>query len=455
MDSSGDEFQLSPPCKSKMRRVYLITYSRADMSIFPTRQSFGEKVIEYFNSGSGKVKVEHWVCCKEPHPKSLGFHYHLAVKLSGPMRWSRVKDLMTENYGVVLHFSDLHENYYSAYKYVVKEDGDVHHSNPHPNLQNTSSPKTKKCVQAYREKSRKRALLATEKPTSSRKLKERRLSNENVYDILVNNSIRKPMELYALAAQQYKEGKTDLQSFILARKSKTIEDLIENTWRLKDSERDLERERLSRMDLLKGALESDCVNGCDGTWILSAREVLESNHISPVIFAEALRELLEKGRGKYRNIMLIGPANCGKTFLLDPLREIYKCFLNPSNDKYAWVGADRKEVIFLNDFRYNQQMITWKDFLLLLEGHTVNLPAPKNHFSTDVSITSDIPIFATSSEKIVYYTRGGLVDPRESEMMAVRWRVFEFTLQIPQSKQKQIKACPRCFAELAYMEDIY
>ena len=64
------------------------------------------------------------------------------------------------------------------------------------------------------------------------------------------------------------------------------------------------------------------------------------NKVHSVIFAKAMIELLEllvKGHGKYRNIMIVGPANCAKIFLLHPL---FDTFSNPSNDKYAWLGVE-------------------------------------------------------------------------------------------------------------------
>ena len=48
--------------------------------------------------------------------------------------------------------------------------------------------------------------------------------------------------------------------------------------------------------------------------------------------------------------MITGPANCGKTFIFNPLREIYETFTNPATGTFAWVGAELAEVIFLNDF---------------------------------------------------------------------------------------------------------
>ena len=91
--------------------------------------------------------------------------------------------------------------------------------------------------------------------------------------------------------------------------------------------------------------------------------------------------------------------------------------------------------------------------LLLLEGHIVHLPAPKNQYSNDVCIDTDIPIVATSKEPIVYYGRNGRIDERETEMIAVRWRVFELNKKIPEEEQKDISPCPRCFAELVLLAE--
>ena len=91
--------------------------------------------------------------------------------------------------------------------------------------------------------------------------------------------------------------------------------------------------------------------------------------------------LLEKGRGKYRNILLTGPANCGKTFILNPLNVGYKTFSNPASTSFAWIGVENCEILFLNDFRWSIQILAWHDMLLLLEGQTVHLPAPKSHYA--------------------------------------------------------------------------
>ena len=143
--------------------------------------------------------------------------------------------------------------------------------------------------------------------------------------------------------------------------------------------------------------------------------------------------------------MNVVPANCRKTFLLLPLKDVFKAFVNPSNSSFAWVGAEQAEVIFLNDFRWSHQVISWNDFLLLLEGEDVHLPTPKSHFSKDVLFDKDSPIFATSKHERMLI-RNGTIDERETKMMRVRWRIFTLYSQIRESEQVDVPPCGKCFA---------
>jgi len=185
------------------------------------------------------------------------------------------------------------------------------------------------------------------------------------------------------------------------------------------------------MPVVYEAVNQLCVPGCeDGLWYRLAIELLTNNSIEPHLYAAAMRDLLSKGRGKFRNLLLFGPTNCGKTFLLQPLCNLYKVFQNPARDKFGWVGADEAEVI-VNDLRRSADLIQWDDFLHLLEGKTVNVSAPKNHFSKDVSIAKDTPIFATGKSAVKHIGKYNLSDDRETEIIAVRWKVFNFSRDHP------------------------
>ena len=268
-----------------------------------------------------------------------------------------------------------------------------------------------------------------------------------VSQIAVEKGIKTRLEFLALAKSQKDEGKTDLAEFIANRGLKNLDEAISIGWEMENAPSTLERTRQSRLETLTKLLRINCIDGCQGQWLTMAKEVLRSNEINENEFSQAVQTLLVNGRGKYRNIMILGAANCGKTFLLNPLNAIYNCFTNPATTSFAWVGAQDSEVIFLNDFRWSSQIIPWHDLLLLLEGQTVHLPTPKSHFSKDIVFENDSPIFCTSKDEITF-VRGGVPDQRETEMMRVRWKIFHFHYQIPFTQQKSVPACPRCFSEL-------
>ncbi len=105
---------------------------------------------------------------------------------------------------------------------------------------------------------------------------------------------------------------------------------------------------------------------------------------------------------------------------------------------------DKECILFLNDFRRSAPLIPWRDLLLMLEGEPVHLPAPKTHFSQDIQLVMDTPIFCTTKCPLLYI-KNGIVEERDTEMMAVRWRAFEFKFQIPEARQRRIQPCPKLF----------
>jgi len=276
-------------------------------------------------------------------------------------------------------------------------------------------------------------------------------------DVIKYRNIKNETELLALAAEQAEDGDSDLKTFVANTPERIYRELISKTWKLENAPRELHRQSLNRLDLLGEAINSYCSADCGSNklWFNMARSILKNNRVNVYVFAGAIRNLLEKGRGKNRNLLITGPANCGKTFLLNPLTKIYDAFVNPASGKYAFVGVEQKAVVFLNDLRWNQEMIPWQEFLNLLEGQTVHLAAPKTHFAEDICIADDKPIFATSISMVKF---SGKTDNANGEnaMMEARWRVFELNVQIPKDDQQDIESCARCFSELALMgaEDV-
>ena len=368
--------------------------------------------------------VQQWCCCLETHADGV-LHFHMSILLDKATRWKRVRDYLQTEYGIAVNFSG-HGGYFSAYNYVVKEDTEAIHSEGHP--KKVKEPKTS---------------AASKAKVSRKKCKARKLSKMEVADIIIKHKLENRLELLRYATELRNSGSTDLYRFCIEKSSKALVDFIGTVWDAENAEKVIERRKSSRMEILMSAQGSSCV--CEGEWIQCALELLDKSRIEREEFSTAIKELLEKGRGKGRNILLTGPANCGKTFLLHPLTKIFDAFCNPATGSFAWIGVEEREIIFLNDFRWDKSVIPWADMLLLLEGQLVHFPAPKTHYSKDITLEKDTPIFCTSKGPFVF-GKNSIIDDRETEMMQVRWHHFQFRFQLKLSECKDVPSCPKCFA---------
>ena len=75
-----------------------------------------------------------WVTCIEGHTTNDSdstsgemnlYHFHMAIKLAKQARWMQVQNYLAEKFGIQVNFRDNNSTYYSAYRYVTKDDTDV------------------------------------------------------------------------------------------------------------------------------------------------------------------------------------------------------------------------------------------------------------------------------------------------------------------------------------------
>ena len=380
----------------------------------------------------------------------------MAVKLNKTRRWYPVFKYLQDTHNIVVNFSSTHCGYIAAYRYVCKDKPleSVVHSPHHANLATLGSLRTKNAMKQFSSNAIKsRSAEPTSSSAGPTVCKPKRLSNTDIAEFLVSNNIKSENELMEVAKGHHDSGERDIYNFIMNKSPKGLSNLVNTTWKMQNAPKIVELNCKSRMDILQEYVSSDSAcndnnNSCE--WFKCAKEALKNKRINLYTFADAVRQCIKYGRQKRNNIMLVGPTNCGKSFLLDPLELIFKTFVNPSSTSYAWVGLDEFEVVYLNDFRYSQEFIKWSEFLLLLEGQTVNLPRPKNQFSSDLRLPREkkMAFFATSKAPIEYIGKYNVKDDGETEMMSSRWKIFNFTVQISPENLKNITSCPYCFAKL-------
>ncbi|CAB3996043.1 Hypothetical predicted protein [Paramuricea clavata] len=280
----------------KQRSIYLITYSQCGDSGLD-RQEFAKLIVNAWNE-----------CCR-----------------SNILQW-----VVSEE----MHEDDKHEKYFTAYTYVVKEDADYVLSENHSDLTNATAPRTTNATQKRKTNSKKRV---------ASKKKRKRLAVYDVVRIIQSKGIKSRVELMALASEWQEQGKTDLAELGGNRGPRVVNEALETAHELTQAEKRLERISKTRLELVQEQFTQPCQDKGDGLWLRAAVQILDGNGIPVSTFASAVYDALLRGRGKYRNIYVHGPANCGKTFLISPLKSIYECFVNPASGSFAWVGIEEAE----------------------------------------------------------------------------------------------------------------
>ena len=90
-----------------------------------------------------------------------------------------------------------------------------------------------------------------------------KLSNIDVSEFICKHDKREQTSLFAVANAQHEEGKKDLANFALSRSSKSLDELIQQTWRMKEAGAVLKRQKASRMEIIRKAV----VENCEGIWL--------------------------------------------------------------------------------------------------------------------------------------------------------------------------------------------
>jgi hypothetical protein len=212
----------------KQRSTYLITYSQCGDSGLD-RQEFAKLIVNAWNECC-RSNILQWVVSEEMHEDG-GKHFHMAVKLDKKTRWLAVRNFIDSQHGIKVNFSDKHENYFTAYTYVVKEDADYVLSENHPDLANATAPRTTNATQKRKTNFKKRV---------ASKKKRKRLAVYDVVRIIQSKGIKSRVELMALASKWQEQGKTDLAEFVCNRGPRVVNEALQTAHELTQAEKRLE-----------------------------------------------------------------------------------------------------------------------------------------------------------------------------------------------------------------------
>lgn len=416
------------------RRSYLITWPHTNRAgrLRPNEKS-REEFAEYIKGAyaSANLSPPHqFVVVRELH-QSGDVHFHAAVNHAKQHRWRQLAAFLRAR-GVFARFDEF-DDYPQAVRYLVEESA----SKPAPDLD--TCPFWSRGHPPMSGSRRVTDVPREPAPEASPSKRRRAtFSLADLYDVVTSRNIRTEVGLLALAHEDRR-----LVEFCMKKQGK-VQSFINQAWNLANAEKRLQRQEMSRLAILKETAEKHpCV--CGGSWNDAAVQIITQNGLQNNEVQHAIYRALALGRRKFTNVALVGPRNCGKSFLLAPLCDIYRTFQNPQpGGSYPLVGLLDAEMVYLDDFRYTPDLMRWNIMLIWLGGGAFQVPVPKNVNSCDETYEKSAPVFITSKAPLVK-TADGCVDEGETEMMDARVNYIRLSAPI-QNPRLDIRNCPRCFA---------
>ena len=125
-----------------------------------------------------------------------------------------------------------------------------------------------------------------------------RLQMTDLFDTIVANDIKCDEQLYQLALREKEKGNNELANFIISKDEKRRNSVLATAWKMQNSSVVLARKAKTRIEIMEESRSAECVPGCDGKWYAQAEQTLNLNQIDVNDFCTAVKDHLEKGRGK-------------------------------------------------------------------------------------------------------------------------------------------------------------
>ena len=400
------------------------------------RQSFIDFGVQVHNESG--VQLEEAACFKEPHEDGRP-HLNLVVRAATQFKWKAVADKFREK-GVYVNFAPNIKTWMDGVVYgkVASEHKGAERLDPEPQQwkrEGQPTPLEEFLPKQWRQ---------------SGFVRQTRLTNLAFFDLCVQHGVQTETELWAKATQLSEQGDRAMLAYLLEHDG---EGQLGKVLKATAAKERVRRKGLSREALLEEFVANkSCTCEEQGHCFTLMKDLLRKNGLEGTFQKEVLGAL-RSGRAKMRNICLVGAANCGKSFLLEGLLEVFHTYVRPDGGSHQLEDVLDKELVFLNDFEYDaaaKEWMTWQYLKNFLEGAAVTVSRPKNK-GGNVSFKDKVPVFLTAPREVALYRYGREV-AHETKQMQKRIRYLELSYEVPDEERKEVlHVCGHCSARV-YLE---
>ena len=281
-------------------------------------------------------------------------------------------------------------------------------------------------------------------------VRQTRLTNLAFYDLCVKHVVKTDEELWAKATELNEQGDRAMLAYLLEHDG---EGQLAKVVKATSAAERVRRKTLTREALLEEFVAKEkCTCKSPGHCFTLMKQLLVKNGLDGRFQAEVLGAL-RAGRQKMRNVCLVGDANCGKSFLLKGLCEVFYTYVRPDGGTHQLEDLLDKEVVFLNDFEFDcktKDWMTWQYFKNFLEGGKVTVSRPKNK-GGNLPFKADSPVFLTAPREVTLFRYGQEVK-KETCQMQKRVNYLGLTYEVPDEEREEVaQVCGHCSARV-YLE---
>jgi hypothetical protein len=447
--------------KQEISRVYLVTAPHPESAELKapgslTRNDTKKLILAAVKATdenrTSPLEVQKMVVAQERH--SAGeIHYHVAIVCGRPFRFAPLKKFLRETHFLATHWSAHGTGYHSAvaYLYVPSPKKPLKDLDPsplrwaseggHPPLAEASrAPVSASGMFANREKTR---LTRAEEGKP-----EGRFRAVHIWPLVVAQNFKGQGARERLVSYAKACGGQPMVDFLFENFAK-VPDLIARSWEFERCEEYIVRLQKTRSQIVMEHLTKPCA--CAGRWLPAASQLLERNNIDPTEFRNAMVRCLEEGRSKGALLCFVGRHGTeGKSWLLEPIPAIFGAeyvFTTPSKGNFPLLDLEKARVVVLDDWRFNELILSYNLQLLWFEGKPIVIARPQNEHSGHIKYDKDDPIFISCLESDLLATKPG-IQQGDVDMMLKRLKVFLF--KEPIENPVKIPPCGRCWATLLY-----
>lgn len=474
------------------RRIYLVTLPRPKQSVNADGRTLvapGSKtrkeILQIFleccanpihTSASAlaslmPVPIRHTGVFRELHAEDdggdEGIHDYLPVRAVRDFMYLPVKRALLERHGLASHWSCSHTGYWSVIRYL-------HHPTPkkpaasldkeyivwatqgekHPLLQDCmNEPTTAAALEARR--------LKTDRQAAEKGKPSARISEIDIWPIVVRNNIRNTADdmnaAEALMAWAVDCASKPMVDFLFKHRAR-LNGLIDDIWKWQNVKEDLGHARLSGLQTLHKAVSKPCV--CRGVWAHHVRVSFRLNGINAEELCCDILHSIESGRCESVPVIVLAGARGGegKSLFLKALYAVFgeeNVFSTPEKGNFAMVELPGKKAAFLDEWRFNDKVLSYAAQCLWFDGSTVTINRAQNvqGMTGHLAYRGTAPIFATGRLTDIQALAALAADnpatgtPFDSDasMLYRRLKVYPFTQRIPKPPPKT-PFCGHCFA---------